>query len=324
MGRLPIRLVVVSEPDIASLIQGEELLELGEWQAGPEVESCATWALSDVRIWWLESRLLHEDDLDRRWTEVTGEEVVEVIFPSRHFAASGNPSLTVHPIGNPHLIEGEEMSHGGRRGQCPPPSPRLGSWFREILSCGKQSGLDDEFSLTLEVTHHGPWLEVPCLFIEIGSTDTHWGRRDAARVLADIIWRGLGLDGGSGIGKWTEENAGEKVVVGIGGGHYAPFIGRLAAHEGIWMGHMVANHSLPFIKPDEDSWNPLEDELPLGSWRQAIDSAVESTLRAFPGGQIWAYLDRKSFKGWQRQSIRRHLEERGIPIGRTRDLVEGG
>lgn len=41
-----------------------------------------------------------EDDLDKRWEEVTGEVVDEIIFFSKHTAASNKPALTVHPIGN--------------------------------------------------------------------------------------------------------------------------------------------------------------------------------------------------------------------------------
>ena len=31
-----------------------------------------------------------------------------------------------------------------------------------------------KYKLTLECTHHGPLIEKPCVFIEIGSTETEW------------------------------------------------------------------------------------------------------------------------------------------------------
>lgn len=34
-----------------------------------------------------------------RWQAATGESVAEVLFMSRHMAASGKPALTLHPIG---------------------------------------------------------------------------------------------------------------------------------------------------------------------------------------------------------------------------------
>lgn len=54
----------------------------------------------DVRLLKLETRLVKEDHLDRRWEEATGEPVEEVIFLSKHVAASSRPALTIHPIGN--------------------------------------------------------------------------------------------------------------------------------------------------------------------------------------------------------------------------------
>lgn len=52
-----------------------------------------------VRHLKLENHLVREDHLDKRWEEATGESVDEVIFLSRHVAASNRPALTIHPIG---------------------------------------------------------------------------------------------------------------------------------------------------------------------------------------------------------------------------------
>jgi len=48
--------------------------------------------------------------------------------------------------------------------------------------------------MTIETTHHGPSLSVPTMFIEIGSSETHWNRRDAAEAWADVISDGFGFD----------------------------------------------------------------------------------------------------------------------------------
>ncbi len=318
-----VKLVVVSTLDIASLNQGKALLAKGGWKAGPPVEGDATWSQSDVRIWWFHDRLLHQDNLDLRWQDSTGEQVAEVIFPSRHVAASGQPSLTVHPIGVMYHGIDEEVPFGGKPGRAPPPSTRLGPWFRELLAIENES-IREKFEISLEVTHHGPWLETPSLFIEIGSTPNEWPHETAAELLADVMWRGLGLDGGAGIGGWDEAtNRGEKVVIGLGGGHYAIRLCAVAANSGVWLGHMLANYALVMEKPEGEGWEASGGVLPGGLWRQAIDEAIDSTRRAFPGGEVWAYLDRKSFKGWQRQSIMRYLQESAIPIGRTKDLLGG-
>ena len=77
-----------------------------------------------------------------------------------------------------------------------------------------------DFDLSLEVTHHGPTVNVPCLFIEVGSTEATWGHEGASRVLANIMREGL-LHAPEGA--WDEaKHAGELVLVTLGGGHYAP------------------------------------------------------------------------------------------------------
>ncbi|CAN0136066.1 unnamed protein product, partial [Laminaria digitata] len=50
---------------------------------------------------------------------------------------------------------------GGRPGRCPPPSPRLAGCLRELGRATREAGLESSFDVTLEVTHHGPWLETP-------------------------------------------------------------------------------------------------------------------------------------------------------------------
>ena len=61
--------------------------------------------------------------------------------------------------------------------------------------------------------------------------------------------------------------------------------------------------------------------IPKGTWQQAIMAAFNSTKQANPNSEVWAYLDRKSFKGWQRSAIIRFLEEQKIPLGRTADFL---
>jgi D-aminoacyl-tRNA deacylase len=57
-----------------------------------------------VRLLKHERGITEEDNLDQRWREATGEHVSEVVFLSKHTAASNRPALTVHPIGPPALL----------------------------------------------------------------------------------------------------------------------------------------------------------------------------------------------------------------------------
>ena len=168
----------------------------------------------------------------------------------------------------------------------------------------------NDFDLTLETTHHGPWIETPSLFIEIGSTAKTWGHHEAAKLLAGIIHRGLGLDGSLGLGKWEGEG---KVVVTLGGGHYAPRGNLLASHDHVWIGHMLATYALPFSKDENDNVT--------GMWENSIRKAISSTKAAFPGGEIVCSMDKKAFKGWQRQAIRDLLQELGVPLLRSAEII---
>ena len=305
-----VTLVIISSGDIASVNQGKALLNKGQWLKIDDIEQCPAYSLLHVRMWWLPDGCLWQDDLDKRWEINFEEEVDEVIFPSRHSAASGQACLALHPIGTMQIPVGEIPEYGGKAADCPPPSPRLAPWWRELNRVASDM---EGFSLSLETTHHGPWLNTPCLFIEIGSTAENWPHLGAAELLADIIWRGLALDGGEGIGAW---NGTDLVVITIGGGHYAPRGNKLGLLENVRIAHMLATYSLPFEKTE------TEGEKPGGMWEQSIRSALIATKKAYPGGDIVASLEKKSFKGWQRQAIRELLLELDLPLLRTKAITE--
>jgi D-aminoacyl-tRNA deacylase len=302
-----VSLIIVSSGDIASTNQADELLKMCEWQELDPVEGLPSYSFKHARMWWMKDGCLWEDDLDKRWAEATGEIPTEIIFPSRHSAASGNASLTLHPIGTMQVPDGETPEYGGKAADCPPPNPRIAAWWRELNRVANDLS---EFDLSLETTHHGPWIETPSLFIEIGSTDLTWGHMGAAKILAGIIYRGLGLDGGNGLGQW---NGNGRVVVTLGGGHYAPRGNLLASHEGIWLGHMLATYALPFVKNEDDTVS--------GMWENSIRKAIKATELAFPGGEIVCSMDKKAFKGWQRQAIRELLSELGVPLLKSAEII---
>ena len=312
-----VSVLAVNQGDIASYNQAKVLLDKFSWQQMAPVEGKIAYKHGGVRMWFFEDGILFEDDIDKRWNIATGEIVSEVIFPSRHAAASGKPSLTLHPIGVPHLLRGTKPQYGGKSGYAPPPSTRLASWWKKLTNSVNGTSLAERFELTLEVTHHGPWLEVPALFIEIGSTEAIWPDEEAAEHLAGIIAEGLGLDGTEPVGVWDSvKHSGEVVLVTLGGGHYAPRANKLALLDGVWLGHMLATYALPFEKPED------EGSLPGGTWNQSLSQAIAATETAFPSGKIICSMDKKAFRGWQRQAIRDYLSAQNIPLLTTKQILE--
>ena len=96
------------------------------------------------------------------------------------------------------------------------------------------------------------------------------------------------------------------VLVTLGGGHYAPRGNAMAGQDGALLGHMLANHSLPFSR--------LDDGRVQGRWSHAVDTVIEATRAAHPGRAVVISFDRKSFRGWERRALSEHLEAKGIDV----------
>ncbi|MQL71902.1 hypothetical protein Taro_004211 [Colocasia esculenta] len=317
-------LVVATTADPASAGPASALLAMPGWHPGPSLAggdggSIASYANGGVRLLQHGISIVAEDDLDRRWEAATGEAVGEVIFLSKHTAVTNRPALTVHPIGVPHLREDEVPPQGGRPGWAGLPNPRIAPWFRRLKKIAQEHGLIPEFEVTLEATHHGPVVSTPTMFVEIGSTEEHWRRQDAAQVVALLLWEGLGLDGGDGIGQWDRCGERKKVLLGIGGGHYVPRHMDIVVKDGVWVGHLLSGYSLPMEDPKQQKTdNPANGV--GGTWKQAIKTSFEVTKAAFPGGEIIAHLDHKSFKGWQKNAITSFLAEENVQVGKPADF----
>ncbi|KAM7468436.1 hypothetical protein LguiB_015998 [Lonicera macranthoides] len=217
-----VKLVVATTTDPASIGPASALLAMPGWNPGPFFQDIRSSVNGDVRLLEHDKGIVEEDHLDNRWEQTTGEIVNEVIFLSKHTAVSSRPALTIHPIGIPHLRDGDVPPQGGKPGWAAPPSPRMGPWLILLKKIAESHNLIPEFEVTLEATHHGPVTNKPTMFVEIGSTDEYWRREDAARVVAQLVWEGLGLGGGDAVGNWNSKSEKNKVLLGIGGGHYVP------------------------------------------------------------------------------------------------------
>ncbi len=167
---------------------------------------------------------INAERIDEDYEKKENVKINNIIFLSRHKAASGKPSLTVHPIGNWGKAE-----YGGEEGKITPTSPKImTSLLREI----KKNQLEG-FDVCFEATHHGPLLNTPTIFLEIGSTENEWEDELPAQSLIKSLLEVKYIDG--------------KNVVGVGGGHYTPRFTEAALTHKVNFGHMVANYGVPFV-----------------------------------------------------------------------------
>lgn len=313
-------LLLSSTFDPASVAQSHALLARGPWERlAPPEPGTRLWARGSARLWQLTEDFLHMDAIDERWAEGSGGRLPkELIFLSRHASASGKPCLTVHPIGVAwRATEAELASYGGRAGFLPPPSRRLGPLYRRLC---RAEDVPDGFDVSLEASHHGPFVHTPSLFVEIGSSAAEWSRDDAAAVLANVLWDELGLEGhdagAGGEGSAPDSCAdtdGKTVLVGVGGGHYCAKIGDAARKPGVALGHMLATYSVRFDEVDGAASDARKADASLesGGGANAIRQAVVQSASAFEGAAVRVQVDKKAFKAWQRDAVLRLCDEEG-------------
>ena len=91
------------------------------------------------------------------------------------------------------------------------------------------------YDVTYEVTHHGPTLNTPVMFVESGSTEEEWTDEEALEAVAEAIVASL------------EPEKTDKVAIGVGAGHYAPDFTRLALEENVAFGHMAPKYVAEFL-----------------------------------------------------------------------------
>ena len=95
-------------------------------------------------------------------------EVDFLIVASTHKSEKGNPSLSLHAPGN-----WRNADLGGKPGKiCSTSAFVLKYLFQQLnKETEKVPDIKDKYDITLEVTHHGPLTEMPCCFIELGSSE---------------------------------------------------------------------------------------------------------------------------------------------------------
>jgi D-aminoacyl-tRNA deacylase len=217
-----VRLIVASSEDNASMNIRARLLEKKGWDEKGVFDGNPVLTNGDFTMVQVNKIHLDEDYVDDRAAHALGVRPEVVIFASRHRAESKIPTLTVHPIGNYSSAD-----FGGRSGMLNPTSPHLMTSALRALRTAAQ-GLT--FNVSFETTHHGPILNSPAFYIEIGSYEELWGREDAAEAIARSIL--------------SIKDEGYPVIICAGGGHYAPRFSEVALSKKVSVGHMAANYAL--------------------------------------------------------------------------------
>ncbi len=155
------------------------------------------------------------------------------IFTSHHRSEEDRKTLSVHLIGNWNRAE-----FGGKeRKLCAASSHLLKKFFIELNKQAAAAQL--QYECTLEATHHGPYCEKPCIFIEIGSSETEWRDKQAAEVVAKTI-----LEATKRFDELEEAEEEWKTALAFGGGHYCTAFNNLELNSNYALSHICSKYNL--------------------------------------------------------------------------------
>jgi len=184
-----------------------------------------------------------------------------VIVPSTHKSESSGKSLTVHVPGNwfSNDLGGQEKTLN----KCYP------SKMKTILNLIKHKAEGLDWNITLEVDHHGPTINNPIMFVEIGSTEKEWNDPKAIQIIAESIIEGI------------EKNETFIPALGFGGSHYASKFNKFEFDSEYALGHIM-----PKYQADN-----LNDEM----FKQALTKTIEPFQKVL--------IDWKGLKSEQRNKV---------------------
>lgn len=205
---------------------------------------------------------IKEDSLYADDVETKGD---IIIFATRHSSEQQKPCLCVHTPGNWSTAE-----LGGQDSKlCISPATLQ---TESYLKLKENNTLD--FEVTNEATHHGPLMDKPCMFIEIGSTQLQWENRQAGQIIAKTI---MNLANKKLIKK--------KPIFGIGGPHYCNNFNKLIERSDYALGHVCPKYMLDKLTPElirqamdktyEESPEVVLDWKGLGKYKQHVIEMIE-------------------------------------------------
>ncbi|MDA4111061.1 MAG: D-tyrosyl-tRNA(Tyr) deacylase [Thaumarchaeota archaeon] len=195
-------------------------------------------------------------------------ENVRFIFISKHRAESGIPSLTAHFTGN-----FGQATFGGNPNEIALFSPSLMKNYLASLAANR-SRINQTYGITLEATHHGPTaLKSSVLFVELGSTESHWVDVETAGIISESLMDAL-----------DRETRYEKCAIGIGGTHYPQKLTNLVTDSEYALGPIIPKYALEFLnhdivdqmlnKSDQEIKIALIDQKGLGKFKDRVNQVL--------------------------------------------------
>ena len=229
-------LIISSSEDPASTHIKNSLLEQTTWEEQGTFYDTPTYrhiSMNNLVIVTIPDKKIRHENIDIELHEQLHINPRIAIFLSRHRSKMGEPTLTVHPIGN-----FADAEFGGQPKTLVPCAPRMMTHLLRLIKKNLQP-TDLDYQVCYEVTHHGPFLKIPTLFVEVGSTEIQWQQKEPASIIAKSLLELLTT-------YQYEEDFPKNipVLLGIGGGHYAPRFTDVIFQKNAAFGHMIPSYHI--------------------------------------------------------------------------------
>ncbi|MEM0230782.1 MAG: D-aminoacyl-tRNA deacylase [Candidatus Woesearchaeota archaeon] len=167
--------LVCSELDAAGINIRNRLLELEKFEERGTFDGNPYFKLkgAEAEVYTLNSEMVRREQICE---EIKAD---FFIFMSKHKSSSGIPSLSVHATGNWGVAE---LGGASRR-----LSVANAAYLKRALQLINSLNQNPEYDIVQECTHHGPLVEKPHFFIEIGSDEKRWQDEEAGGVIAKTV-----------------------------------------------------------------------------------------------------------------------------------------
>ena len=163
---------------------------------------------------------------------------------------SGEKALTIHAPGN---FSFGEPKFGGQSGKVCKASALFQKHLFKKLKENAEKAVLKKYKVTLEATHHGPLINKPCLFIEIGSTEIEWNDKRAGFAVAKTISEAI---------EEFKENPYNEIAIGLGGGHYCSEFNKLQLNSNVAISHIIPKYLSPITEEMiKEAWKKTDEEV---------------------------------------------------------------
>lgn len=206
-------LIVASKLDKAGINITTQLSQFGEF-----------------KFYLVDKEIIHTESLDLE--KINQHDFI--IFASKHVSEKKEKALALHAPGN-----WRSADYGGLRGKvCPSSALFMKHLFEKLNEKANDAALK-EYKVTMEATHHGPLIDRPCVFIEIGSTEFEWTDRRAGFAVARAISDAIAT---------FKENPYREVAIAIGGPHYCPNFNKIQLSSNVAISHVMPQYAFPLTE----------------------------------------------------------------------------